>query len=128
MTINEGDLVLFLWVATPPRLALPPGFQHADWLGILVARKGGPLEVEYRFRYHAGPGFEAGDKISRTGFTHDDSPGSRERCAAAIRNMLRKAGFENIHEVAVNGDGGALQEALLAMPGWQVSVRRMDNA
>jgi hypothetical protein len=125
MVIEEGDTVLTLWAATPPAHAIPPGYEGGDFMCLLVKKKAGGLAGEYRFRYHAGPGFDADDKISRWSMSaKDDSPERRKKVEDSMRKMMALMGFDNVHEAAVNGGMPQFQAALLAMPGWSINMRR----
>lgn len=128
MELNDNDLVLTLWGASLPASLVPPGFEAGDWLCLLVKRAAGGLEGEYRFRYHAGPGFDSDDKVSRYAVSiKEDTPQARATFTKAVRGLIDMGGFENIHEKDVNGGVDALKLAMLEMPGWATRMRMEEK-
>lgn len=128
MELDENDVVVTLWGASLPTALMPPGFEAGDWLCLLVKRAAGGLEGEYRFRYHAGPGFDCDDKVTRWRVSiKEDTPQARATFTAAIRALIGTGGFENVTETAVNGGADALKAAMLELPGWSVRMRTEER-
>jgi hypothetical protein len=103
----EGDVVLTAAVAS---LVIEPG----DFL-FLLKTDGKHLYGEYRFRYeHRETSRYMLEPVP-------DTPEHRVQCHEAIRQMLALPGFRDPCELTINGDVGALIQALTAHGDAEVS-------
>jgi len=119
--VKEGDTVLKLWAATVP---------NGDFLALLKT-SGGKLEAMLRVRWHAGPGFDAKDRITRWEFPpKTDTQAERDRFLGMMRELIAGSrahfGMEEVHEIDVNGGPRELLTALTDLPGWGVNIDRRD--
>lgn len=119
LEIKEGDTVLKLWAATVP---------DGDFLALLKT-DGRHLEGMLRVRWHAGPGFDANDRISRFELPpRPDTQAERDRFLAMMRALIdgsiAQFGMIEVNEVDVNGGPRELVAALMGLPGWAINIDR----
>ena len=111
-----GDLILKVFAANIP---------GGDWLCTVWTREG-QLHGEIRFRYHAGPGFDAPDTKKIWTVLAEDAPGIREDLYTKMRAMAKDLHFTDFHERDVNGDAFKLMDALNSLPGWSLKYTRHE--